>query len=323
MRPQRVGLKPMTAAVAVALAISVGVLGSPAAAQGGDGGSLPDGDVGADVWAAGGRLDVSLNVAVRGLRVIGPGLPAWLRQCHWHQMTNDEFTQFIHASSGVAGLLRTNGSVKDWNVVFCPDGPEAQLQVGDRWLFSNTAILDAWQIDERPPQRFIDWAIARSAASVELPVQIGDSAPFGDKKAPMITQLTTWVWIGQETWTPITVTPEPIFGVGVTVTATPYRVVFKGGDDTVDCGNNTGPPYNFNLEDAQQHSNCTVTYHHTSAVKDWDLSSTIWWRISYACSAFCGSGTRPDMVINNIRPVTVAEIQAILVYDERDYNQNP
>ena len=66
MRPQRVGLKPMTAAVAVAVAISVGVLGSPAAAQGGNGGSLAIGDVGADVWAAGGRLDVSLNVRFGG-----------------------------------------------------------------------------------------------------------------------------------------------------------------------------------------------------------------------------------------------------------------
>ena len=66
--------------------------------------------------------------------MIGPGL----RQYHRHQMTYDEFTQFVHSSSGVAGPLRTNANVEDSNVVFCPYGPQAQLHAGDQWQFLNT-----------------------------------------------------------------------------------------------------------------------------------------------------------------------------------------
>ena len=196
---------------------------------------------------------------------------------------------------------------------FCElDSQFAAVGVSPSLLLSG--VLAAWRLGDPPPQVFMDWLVAMAYASVELPVQVGDSAPVGDEKAPMITQLSSWLWISDQVWVPRTATTAPVFGVTATVTATPKRVWFEGANhDWVDCEANTGRPYNFSLKDSQQHSNCTLTYHHSRAVGEWSLSSTIEWEATFTCSSGCAPGQLPDYVVTNTRPVRVAEIQALLV----------
>jgi hypothetical protein len=161
----------------------------------------------------------------------------------------------------------------------------------------------------------LEWLVDYAYALVEIPVQVGWSAPFGDEDAPLITQLPTWLWVDPEVWAPRSATTPEVFGITATVTVTPAEVVFEGADgEVVGCGPNLGPPYDFDRAEEDQHSDCTLTYHHSSAVGEWSLTSAITWEVTYTCSpAVCGPGTLPPVTIANTRPVRVAELQAVLV----------
>ena len=198
--------------------------------------------------------------------------------------------------------------------MFCTPGSEAQGLNPSVWV---TGILSTWPLDDGLPRIVEDWLVASAYASVRLPVQVGDSAPVGDRDAPLITQLPTWLWVDAALWQPVSATTAPVFGVTATVTATPRRVVFENGVDVVDCGANLGPVYDFSRDEEDQRSDCTLTYHHSSAVGDWTLSSTVWWEATYTCSAGCGPGTLPPYVVRNTRDVRVAELQAVLLPPER------
>jgi hypothetical protein len=297
-----------------AVGSTVGPLSGALAARGDDGDANPFVEGVAGESGPGVRVT---GVESVGEVVRGPGAPEWLRACSWFPVTllgvEGYFTQF--GSSGpTVEELRAAGRDPDerWAMVFCRPGPEA---VGVSPSVLLTGVLAAWRLGDPPPQVFMDWLVATAYASVELPVQVGDSAPLGTVTVPMITQLSSWLWISDSVWVPRSATAS-VFGVSATVTATPVRVWFEGAErEWVDCGANTGRPYNFNLRDDQQHSNCVVTYHHSSAVGDWSLSSTIEWEASYTCSVGCPPGRLPDYVVTNTRPVVVAEIQAVLVGD--------
>jgi len=133
----------------------------------------------------------------------------------------------------------------------------------------------------------------------------------------MVTQLPTWLWIEPAAWSPQSATTPPVFGITATATATPINVSFEGADgEVVDCGANTGPAYDFNRSGEDQDSDCVVTYRHSSAVGDWPLRSSVTWQATYACSAYCGSGSFPPYTVTSTRPVRVAELQAILTVSE-------
>jgi hypothetical protein len=243
-----------------------------------------------------------VGVDAAGGSVTGPGAPAWLRACTWREWTRLEMSvylaQFGAGSAPTGEDLRRSGADPDeaWGAVFCNVGPEAQ---GLNPSILLTGLLSTWPLSEGVPRIVLDYLIARAYASIELPVQVGDAAPMGDEQAPMITQLPTWLWIDPAVWQPVSATTPSVFGVTATVTATPARVVFEGGDEVVDCGPNLGPAYDFNRDEEDQHSDCTLTYRHSSAVGDWTLSSTIWWEVGYSCSAGCGTGQLPPFVIRN------------------------
>ena len=159
----------------------------------------------------------------------------------------------------------------------------------------------------------IDVLAEEARAAIEIPLQAGQGAPYGDLDAPMITQLPTWLWIDAAIWGQESAETDPVFGFTVTATATPINVTFAtDAGDTVDCGANTGPPYNFAFDDSRQHSDCTLTYRHSSAVGAHTLSSTIYWAVSYTCTLYC-SGPIPlePFIITTTREVRVAEFQAI------------
>lgn len=303
MRTQRLGLAAVTA---LALLLSST---SPVEAAG------DEKDL--NTLATAGQTDsgafVELEGSLAGRHVTGPGAPAWLRECSWRTWSVEEkdayFAQFSVGGGSPATVVEGE---EQWGVVFCNPGVAEAAGLNPAILA--TGVLSTWPLADGLPQVVLDYLIALGYASVDIPVQVGDAAPFGDADTPLITQLPTYLWISPADWQPRSATTPPVFGVTATVTATPSRVVFDdNAGDQVDCGANLGPPYDFARADDQQHSDCTLTFRHTSAVDDWTLSSTIWWTVTYACSADCGTGALPPFVVRNTRPVRVAELQAVLL----------
>jgi hypothetical protein len=256
---------------------------------------------------------VELTVERVGEHVSGPGAPSWLSKCSWNGMTKREVDARYRDYTGIKA--RTDSEYadigvdpdEDWVFVACrkdTDVLAAQPIVGV------TGILGAWAVGERPPQRVLDWLIARTRASVDIPVQIGDSAPAGTPDVPWITQLDTWLWIDEAVWQPRSATSPSLFGTTVTVTATPTKVEFEDDDGhAVDCGDNTGTP--FDPDRSDQTTDCYLTPEHSSRTGDRTLTSRISWDITYTCNQYCGTGTLPSFVIENTRPVTTNEYLVI------------
>ena len=61
-----------------------------------------------------------------------------------------------------------------------------------------------------------------------------------------------------------------------------------------------------------QPSDCSIVFARSSAIIDQEIALDVTWEASYTCSipTACG-GPLPDIVISSVRPVVVAEIQAI------------
>lgn len=163
-----------------------------------------------------------------------------------------------------------------------------------------------------PPQAIIDFLIEQAYRATEVPYPVPSSAPSGEGDAPMITQLPTWLWIDGAIWSPVSVTPPAIFGLTVTVTATPANVSFAGGGQRVDCGANTGSVYDFSLPDGAQTTSCQITYRDASSVVAASLTADMSWDVTWLCEPGCGSGTLPPMALSDTIAVTVAEMEALL-----------
>lgn len=248
--------------------------------------------------------------------VVGPGMPEWMRQCRWEQMSRLDYDIYSAQRLPVGEVPTAEEYVElgldpdePWGVVFCSTSDPDVLAYNPGIVF--TGVLDAWPITETPPQFILDWIVARAYASVEIPLPTGDSAPYGDSDAPMITQFETWLWIDSGVWQPVSATPPAVFGTTATVTATPYQVIFAGDGERIDCGDNAGAIYNFAVAEDAQSTICGLTYRHSSSVGSYSLATTIKWEVNWVCNQFCGSGSLPDYVMTTSRPVIVAELQAI------------
>ena len=240
--------------------------------------------------------------------VSGTGNPPWARLCTWQS----------HAYADIAGALETytywtsrtitehTGPDDQWGTVACP------APTGPGVIDHNPFTL-AWPLAEPPPAPFINWLIQRAQETLQLPLPAGQAAPQGTPDIPFITQLPTWLWIHDTHWQPVTATTPAVFGYSVTATATPTNVTFTGENgEQVNCGPNTGPPYNFNLKEHQQHSDCVLTYKNSSSITDHTLQTHITWHTTWRCQPTCGQGQLPPLTITTTRPVIVAEIQAII-----------
>lgn len=290
---------------------------SPALAGPGDG--IGDDGTAVDLlkpYIEDGELKIEIVGADGVVTVIGGELPEWMRSCRWEVLTLMEVDEHFARFFGGGGETREDyleaGRDPDaqWNVVFCAPTSEA-AEISPAVLL--TGVLEAFEVGEAPPQIILDWIVARAIAAVPIPVQVGQSAPFGDEAAPMITQLPAYLWVDEAVWLPVSATPPPVFGATATATATPYRVEFFGPDDEyVDCGENTGPVYDFSVPEEAQSSDCTITFRHSSSVGEFELVSKIYWEITWACTAFCGAGTLDaPFTTTRTRTVRVAELQAI------------
>ena len=133
------------------------------------------------------------------------------------------------------------------------------------------------------------------------------TAPPGDLDAPLITQLATFLWVDASQWQPVSATAEIPGYLVVTTTATPVSMWWSGGESgPIECFP-PGIPWTPGAPEE-----CTMTYKTSSATNDHELRLSVEWDVSFTCSAYCGGGDLPSVTNEHVRPVRVAEIQAIM-----------
>jgi hypothetical protein len=219
-----------------------------------------------------------------------------------------------------------------WHVAYAwqgnddPPEPGPDEYYGDdpdtRWALAHCPanvrrdVLVWWPIGGRPPASLIDALRERARDSVPFPVLAQRSAPSGERDAPFITQLPTWLWVDGAAWHPIQADAAIPGIVTVTATGTPTRISWDPGtgDLAVWC-EGAGVPYDRTRPDDAQTTDCSYTFRHSSAVapngRTYSVTLGVEWAISWNCSPGCGGGPMPPITINTTREVWVAELQAL------------
>jgi len=164
------------------------------------------------------------------------------------------------------------------------------------------------------PQVLAEYAYGQ----VHLPATTVQMNPAGKQTV----NLPTWVWTDKGTFKPVSVTAKlPGTGLWATTTAKPVSLHIDPGtqDATVfpasgDCPINPdgslGTPYN-----GQNNATppCGLTYlHSTAATGPFPFKATLTWQVSWTGSGNTG-GTLPDGTFGTTTPLTVQEIQTVVV----------
>ena len=276
--------------------------------------SAGNGDRRANVTPAG-PGEVKLEVYEAGQRIVGPGAPSWLLKCEWYTSTRSGVDYLYASHHGTSphtpDYFRGLGLDPDepYAVVDCPASADVLAAAPAVAL---TGYLGAWPVGDRPPQLILDWLVAATRARVDVPIQIGSSAPTGaDAANSWITQLATWLWVDPAVWQPQSITSDSLFGTFVTVTATPYEVTFEDDDGHfINCGSNVGSVWTDGGANPSS-TRCSITPEHTSHTGDRHLTSTIRWEVTYTCNQYCGPGALDDFIITNTRPIVTHEILVV------------
>lgn len=158
-----------------------------------------------------------------------------------------------------------------------------------------------------------DWALD-ARAKLRLPVVRLATNPTGLS----YVQLQTFLWVQPASWT----TRSARAGNGireVTATATPVKVVWNMGEDTMVC---RGPGTVWNPRGADdQTTNCGYTYKRSSIDqpgegndKAYPIRAKVVYRISWTCSGSCDvdAGTLPDMSMTAASKLRVFQLQTVI-----------
>jgi hypothetical protein len=190
-----------------------------------------------------------------------------------------------------------------WAIAHCP--PDAGREV-----------LTWWAIGTRPPASLIDALRLQARDAVPFPVLAQAAAPSGDRGAPFIAQLPTWLWVDPAGWRPVQAEAAIPGIVTVTARARPTGLQWRPGtgDPPVRCAG-PGTPYDPARPEAAQASSCTYAYRHSSDVAPgggpYSLTMGVTWEIDWSCTPGCGGGPMAPVTVTTTRPVWVAELQAI------------
>lgn len=198
-----------------------------------------------------------------------------------------------------------DGDLAFWYDVTCPN---ELLEPGGRAI---------WPVGDAIPQRVVDTLARQAVDSQPLPLFYAYGAPGGTADEPFVTGLETHLWLDQSRFAPVEAVAEIPGLVRVTVTATPGDPVWSAGDGSAPftCAG-AGEPWN----DGDDVAECGHVYERstsTSSSGTFSLAVTTTWTVQYDCENLtggpdCGSQPLPSRVITSTRPVTVAEIQAIV-----------
>lgn len=220
-----------------------------------------------------------------------PTSSSYLAGCHFTFVpAGEEIT--LHPTAGAWIMTWT----EDHWVVWCPP---------------QVIAYTFYPVGDPPPAVVIDDMIADAYARTPVVAFNPRSSPDGDDAIPLVTQMLTFLWVDDAHWVPVSATAS-IPGFSVTTTATPVESTWVGGQDPPAVTCDQGTPYVFGIggDDAQD-QRCTTVFERSSAVADHRLELTVRWDVAYTCSIPVCGGSLPPLFTTSIRPVTVAEIQAI------------
>jgi hypothetical protein len=207
-----------------------------------------------------------------------------------------------------------------------PPVPPADAYYGSdpsvRWALAHCPanvgrdVLVWWPVGGRPPASLIGALRQRARDAVPFPVLSQQGAPTGERDAPFITQLPTWLWADQAGWHPVQAQASIPGIVSVTATGTPRRLTWDPGtgDPPIGC-DGPGVAYRPGVPDEAQSTTCSYTYRHSSDVAPgggpYQLTMGVEWAVTWDCSPGCGGGPMTPVTVTTNRPVWVAELQAI------------
>jgi hypothetical protein len=196
------------------------------------------------------------------------------------------------------------------------DDPDTRWAVAHCPANSDRDVLAWWAIGQRPPARLIDALRLRARDAVPFPVMAQQGAPTGERDAPFITQLPTWLWVDPATWHPVHAQAAIPGIVTVTAIGTPTHLTWNPGtgDPPLTC-DGPGEPYDQNRPDAAQVTTCAYTYHHSSSLAPghgpYQLEMGVEWSVEWQCTPGCGGGPMAPVTVTTTRSVWVAELQAL------------
>ena len=140
------------------------------------------------------------------------------------------------------------------------------------------------------PANVIDPGTLARRAFAELPLiypRPRTAPPIAGKQ---LVGVRTWLWVDPGDWRPMSATAT-IVGLSATVIAQPTKVIWTMGDgSTVTCYG-PGTPYDPNVADSDQSSDCTHIYQHDGA---YTVLATMVWTVSWTATNGQG-GTLPNV----------------------------
>jgi hypothetical protein len=268
---------------------------------GGDAGSSPDG-ITADAGADRGPADGGPEQTVMRGPVHDP--------CRYQSLSAHELAEWVSSYTWQAGGA-PEGLPDD---AYYGTDPAQQWAVAQCPLDSGRNLLDWWPVGSAPPAALIDALRQQARDAVPFPVMAQASAPGGDRDAPFITQLPTWLWVDPAAWHPVQARASLAGIVTVTAAARPTGLRWDAGtgEPALHCVG-PGVAYDRSVPEDEQSTDCRVTYHHSSAATGgpYHLTMGLQWDVSWSCEPGCGGGPLPPVTVTTTRPVWVAELQAL------------
>ena len=156
----------------------------------------------------------------------------------------------------------------------------------------------------------------QAESSLTLPSPIVNLNP----SAFSVVNLSSWLWINGETWHSFRETASA-GGVSATAIAVPDTVTWSMGDGhTVVCGG-PGIPYQPEIFDAPQTTDCSYAYIKSSAGQPspdgdsndgaYNVTATITWTVSWSATGVTGGGTLPPLQTSSTVPVRVEQVESV------------
>jgi hypothetical protein len=146
-----------------------------------------------------------------------------------------------------------------------------------------------------------------------LPLSGPEVATSPPPDRDQLVNLPTWLWV-RDGWAPRSATAS-VPGVSVTVTATPESVTWDmGNGERVVC-NGPGTPYNPSVRDEAQSTDCSYTYHWSSAGQPsgrYQGTATMTWRVTWRANGAAGGGDLGPVSRSTPFSLRVAEGQAVM-----------
>lgn len=137
-----------------------------------------------------------------------------------------------------------------------------------------------------------------------------ETSPAAD--AMSWVQVPVWLWVPESSWRSLS-SSSSSGSTTVTVSAQPVEVRWDMGDGASVVCDGPGAPYDLDMEEAEQSTDCSHTYTETSASEPgerYGVTAEMEWRASWEASTG-ESGVFPPVVVVGRTELRVGQIQAL------------